>query len=81
MMVEYFQRRNSAIADRRRSGGPRMASIETKGKRDEPIGEWRRVIIMQMVAEAVMMQRVVHEIHEKVGHRYVCDRWILRLLP
>jgi len=39
MMEEYFQRGNNAIADQRRSGGPRMASIETKGKMDELIGE------------------------------------------
>ena len=65
MIVEYFQRGNSAIADRRRGGGPLMASIETKGKMDELIGEHRRVTVRQMTAETVMMQRGVHE---KVEH-------------
>jgi hypothetical protein len=64
MLEEHFQRRQrgkSAIADRRHSGGPRMASIETKGKMDELIAEHRRVTIRQMTAETVMMQRSVHE--------------------
>jgi hypothetical protein len=39
MMVEYFQRGNSAITDWHHSGGQQMDSIETKGKMDELIGE------------------------------------------
>jgi len=66
MMVEYFQRGISTIADQRRGGGPRMTSIETKGTMDELIGEHRRVTIKQMTAETVMRQRGVHE---KVEYR------------
>lgn len=80
--VAEFNRGNVSIKDAPRSGRPKTATSEEMVKNVQAIVLTDRRLKLIQIAEAtgISKERVSHILHEELGMRKLCARWVPRLI-